>query len=87
MADFVLWGKTLPVTDRQSSHNQRNQSFDAVVHLAALAGVQPSIDRQLDYEITNVLGTIRLLDFCRRMAPPLMRGSWKWRCPRWPQVP
>jgi nucleoside-diphosphate-sugar epimerase len=47
-----------------------NKSFDAVVHLAALAGVRPSIDRQLDYEITNVLGTIRLLDFCRRMAIP-----------------
>jgi nucleoside-diphosphate-sugar epimerase len=47
-----------------------NQCFDAVVHLAAHAGVLPSMDRQLDYEITNVIGTIRLLDFCRRMAIP-----------------
>ncbi len=47
-----------------------NLCFDAVVHLAALAGVRPSIDRQLDYEMTNVIGTLRLLDFCRRMHVP-----------------
>ena len=47
-----------------------NQSFDAVVHLAALAGVRPSTDRQLDYEITNVVGTLRLLVHCRRMGTP-----------------
>ena len=47
-----------------------NQSFDAVVHLAALAGVRQSIDRKLDYEFTNVIGTIRLLEHCRRMGIP-----------------
>lgn len=41
------------------------QSFDTVVHLAALAGVRPSIDRPLEYVTTNVAGTIRLLEFCR----------------------
>ena len=45
-------------------------TFDAVVHLAALAGVRPSMDRPMEYEITNVIGTIRLLEFCRRMAIP-----------------
>ena len=33
-----------------------NKSFDTVVHLAALAGVRPSMERQLDNEITNVIG-------------------------------
>ena len=47
-----------------------DKSFDAVVHLAALAGVRPSMDRPLEYEITNVIGTIRLLEFCRRMGVP-----------------
>jgi UDP-glucuronate 4-epimerase len=47
-----------------------NGGFDAVVHLAALAGVRPSMDRQLDYEITNVIGTLRLLDHCRRFGTP-----------------
>jgi nucleoside-diphosphate-sugar epimerase len=46
------------------------QTFDAVVHLAALAGVRQSIDRKLDYEFTNVIGTIRLLEHCRRMGIP-----------------
>ena len=47
-----------------------DRTFDAVVHLAALAGVRPSISCPLEYEITNVIGTIRLLEFCRRMGIP-----------------
>ena len=47
-----------------------DRTFDAVVHLAALAGVRPSMDRPMEYEITNVIGTIRLLEFCRRMGVP-----------------
>jgi UDP-glucuronate 4-epimerase len=47
-----------------------NGGFDAVVHLAALAGVRPSMERQMDYEITNVVGTLRLLDHCRRFGTP-----------------
>lgn len=44
--------------------------FDAVVHLAALAGVRPSMDLPMEYEITDVIGTIRLLEYCRRMGVP-----------------
>jgi UDP-glucuronate 4-epimerase len=40
--------------------------FAAVVHLGALAGVRPSLDRPLDYETTNVLATLRLLEHCRQ---------------------
>ena len=40
--------------------------FAVVVHLGALAGVRPSLDRPLDYEATNVLGTLRLLEHCRQ---------------------
>ncbi len=47
-----------------------DRAFDAVVHLAALAGVRPSMDRPMEYEITNVIGTIRLLEFCRGMGVP-----------------
>ncbi|MCX6879162.1 MAG: SDR family oxidoreductase [Verrucomicrobia bacterium] len=47
-----------------------HSGIDAVVHLAALAGVRPSLDRPLEYETTNVVGTIRLLEFCRRMGVP-----------------
>ena len=44
------------------------QRFDAVVHLAALAGVRPSIDRPLDYVHANIGGTVRLLEFCREQG-------------------
>ena len=36
--------------------------FDAVIHLAAWAGVRPSIQRPLLYERVNVQGTIQLLE-------------------------
>jgi UDP-glucuronate 4-epimerase len=42
-----------------------HEGIDAVVHLAALAGVRPSMDRPFDYLSTNVTGTLRLLDHCR----------------------
>jgi UDP-glucuronate 4-epimerase len=41
------------------------EGIDAVVHLAALAGVRPSMDRPFDYDSTNVIGTLRLLEHCR----------------------
>ncbi|MDY0002925.1 MAG: GDP-mannose 4,6-dehydratase [Polyangia bacterium] len=37
----------------------------AVIHLAALAGVRPSIERPMDYERVNVLGTMTLLEAAR----------------------
>ena len=40
--------------------------FDAVVHLAARAGVRPSIADPLLYADVNVTGTTRLLETCRR---------------------
>lgn len=39
--------------------------FDCVIHLAALAGVRPSIERPLEYEKVNVAGTANLLELCR----------------------
>jgi UDP-glucuronate 4-epimerase len=42
-----------------------NQGIDAVVHLAALAGVRPSMDQPFDYDSTNVIGTLRLMEHCR----------------------
>ncbi|HEX2091279.1 MAG TPA: SDR family NAD(P)-dependent oxidoreductase [Longimicrobiaceae bacterium] len=39
---------------------------DAVVHLAARAGVRPSIERPVDYVDTNVGGTMALLETARR---------------------
>jgi len=43
----------------------RRYRFDAVVHLAARAGVRPSIKNPLLYEEVNVRGTLNTLDVCR----------------------
>ncbi|MBN1480458.1 NAD-dependent epimerase/dehydratase family protein [candidate division KSB1 bacterium] len=40
-------------------------AFDMVIHLAARAGVRPSIQQPLLYEQVNVQGTIHLLEMCR----------------------
>jgi UDP-glucuronate 4-epimerase len=44
--------------------------FDAVVHLAARAGVRPSLADPLAYEETNVRGTASLLEAARRHGVP-----------------
>lgn len=44
--------------------------FDAIVHLAALGGVRPSIERPLDYLETNLRGTLRLLEHARQHRTP-----------------
>ncbi|RLJ31482.1 UDP-glucuronate 4-epimerase [Chryseobacterium sp. 7] len=43
----------------------KNHSIDMVVHLAALAGVRPSIERPLEYEEVNVRGTMNLWELCK----------------------
>jgi len=39
------------------------QPIDAIIHLAARAGVRPSIAAPLAYQQTNIIGTQKLLDF------------------------
>jgi len=46
------------------------RGFDAVVHLAALAGVRPSLERPLAYADVNVSGTTVLLDAAVRHGGP-----------------
>ena len=42
-----------------------NHKIDMVIHLAALAGVRPSIERPLEYEEVNVRGTMNLWELCK----------------------
>ncbi|WP_294247711.1 GDP-mannose 4,6-dehydratase [uncultured Chryseobacterium sp.] len=42
-----------------------SHAVDAVIHLAALAGVRPSIERPLEYEEVNIRGTMNLWDLCK----------------------
>jgi UDP-glucuronate 4-epimerase len=43
---------------------------DAVIHLAARAGVRPSIEQPQLYERVNVRGTLNLLELCREFRVP-----------------
>jgi UDP-glucuronate 4-epimerase len=42
--------------------------FDAIVHLAAKAGVRPSIEDPIGYQITNVMGTQNVLEYARKFG-------------------
>ena len=44
----------------------KQNKIDTVVHLAAMAGVRPSIEKPLLYEEVNVAGTMNLLELCKK---------------------
>jgi UDP-glucuronate 4-epimerase len=44
-------------------------SFDSVIHLAARAGVRPSLAQPILYEDVNCIGTLRLLEAARAHGP------------------
>lgn len=43
----------------------KNHKVDLVIHLAALAGVRPSIERPLEYQDVNIRGTMNLWELCK----------------------
>jgi UDP-glucuronate 4-epimerase len=43
-----------------------DEHYDAIIHVAAKAGVLPSIKDPIGYEDTNVKGTLHLLEFARK---------------------
>ncbi len=46
----------------------KNHKIDLVIHLAALAGVRPSIERPLEYEEVNIRGTQNLWELCKEFG-------------------
>jgi UDP-glucuronate 4-epimerase len=56
------------IRDRESLRANAAGSYDAIVHLAAKAGVRPSILNPDEYFETNVKGTQNVLDFAREMG-------------------
>ncbi|MBS1572906.1 MAG: GDP-mannose 4,6-dehydratase, partial [Bacteroidetes bacterium] len=45
-----------------------DHSVDMIIHLAALAGVRPSIERPLEYEEVNIRGTMNLWELCKEFG-------------------
>ena len=54
------------IRDTDTLDRLREESFDAIVHLAAMAGVRPSIEKPLIYQDVNVRGTQNLLEIAAR---------------------
>jgi UDP-glucuronate 4-epimerase len=42
------------------------ENFDVVVHMAALAGVRRSKEFPLEYESTNIIGTLNVVEMCKK---------------------
>ncbi len=64
--NFNLFDLDLDITTPKNLHDTLTQPVDVIIHLAAKAGVRPSIANPVDYQKTNVLGTQTLLDFAQQ---------------------
>ena len=53
------------ICDREALRSIFNTSYDAVINLAARAGVRQSVENPWVYVDTNVTGTLNLLELCR----------------------
>jgi UDP-glucuronate 4-epimerase len=70
--------KKLDISERSSlseiaisfAVKDKAKSFDAVINLAARAGVRQSVENPWVYVDTNVTGTLNLLELCRQMEIP-----------------
>lgn len=66
--NFHFFQKDICDTDEMQTLWESDCSrLDAIVHLAAKAGVRPSIENPLGYERTNILGTMNLLNLAVEM--------------------
>jgi UDP-glucuronate 4-epimerase len=63
--DFRLLSNDLGKTPAKDLCSLINETVDVVVHLAAKAGVRPSIRNPLAYQQANVLGLQNMLDFAK----------------------
>ena len=67
------------IAERKTFENRsilRQNSFSAVINLAARAGVRQSVENPWVYVDTNITGTLNLLEFCREQnIPKLIMAS------------
>ena len=62
----------IDITDHETLTNLVGETkpFDAVINLAARAGVRPSVNNPWIYVDTNIVGTLNLLELCRHYSVP-----------------
>jgi len=63
--NFKLYRSGITSLDQMEKIFSEN-NIDTVIHLAARAGVRPSIEKPFLYEKVNILGTMNLLECCKR---------------------
>ncbi len=56
--------------DAEALNTQLDDRYDVIIHLAAKAGVRPSIEQPIAYQEVNVRGTQNLLEFARLHGNP-----------------
>lgn len=56
----------LDIQNEAALYSLLTETYDAIIHLAAKAGVRPSIDNPVAYQEVNVKGTQNLLEFARK---------------------
>jgi UDP-glucuronate 4-epimerase len=54
------------IVDANAIDAHLTDTYEAIIHLAAKAGVRPSIENPIAYQQTNVAGTQNLLEFARK---------------------
>ncbi len=58
----------LDIVDSNAIDLHLTGTYQAIIHLAAKAGVRPSIENPIAYQQTNVAGTQNLLEFARKKS-------------------
>jgi nucleoside-diphosphate-sugar epimerase len=56
----------LDISDKSIVEQFKNEQFDAVINLAARAGVRASVENPWIFVETNVVGTLNMLELCRQ---------------------
>lgn len=56
----------LDIRDNIALKEKLTNKYDVIIHLAAKAGVRPSIENAIEYQSVNVIGTQTLLDFAHK---------------------
>src|SRR5690606_28494793 len=54
------------IQDLETLRERLSGDFDVIVHLAAKAGVRPSIERPLEYQDVHLRGTQNMLELARQ---------------------
>jgi nucleoside-diphosphate-sugar epimerase len=62
--------RRLDIANRTDVDSLRAEKIDAVVHLAARAGVRASVENPSLFYETNVMGSLHLLELCRQQGIP-----------------